>query len=345
MKINRLALIGTKEFALSENMPDRTIPDKMLLVKFGKNQFTKDGKQGEFEFSEEDADSIITDFGLRGKDVVIDYEHQTLSGGTAPAAGWISALAKSTEGLVAKIKYWTGQAENYLANGEYRYFSPVLYFSRTGRSVSALHSVAITNHPALHNIPALVADDTSADADSGAHIQNNKITKEKKMKELLEMLGLPALENSSEEEQSEVIASEVKKLLDLKKEVSEFLKLHNCESLDKLTGKIQGMCPASEKAELEKVLRKRDAETAVSKAFSDGKLAEKSKEWAVGFAERDLKAFSEWADAAPVIVPVNEQIGEADAGAFKAQFSEIQKRIFRNLGLNEEQIMKIKESK
>jgi phage I-like protein len=36
---------------------------------------------------------------------VVDYEHQTLSGGQAPAAGWISALRFDAKaGIVAAVQ-------------------------------------------------------------------------------------------------------------------------------------------------------------------------------------------------------------------------------------------------
>ena len=95
----------------------------MLLIRYGKTAFTKGGIRGEFDFREEDADGVIREFASRGRDLVIDFEHQSLSGGKAPAAGWIGELYKNAEGLCAKVKYWTREAEKFLLNGEYRYFS------------------------------------------------------------------------------------------------------------------------------------------------------------------------------------------------------------------------------
>lgn len=330
---------------------ERLPPKEILLVKYGTNKYTKEGHRGEFTFTEADADAIIRDFAERGKDLVIDYEHQTLSGSAAPAAGWISSLSKTPMGLVAKVKYWTEQAAKYLLNGEYRYFSPVLNFSsRRGEAdggsnralPASVHSVAITNHPALHNIPALVAADTGAD-DSGISNNNNN---EVKMKELIKVLGLVALSDSAPEAQAKGVAAEVEKLLGTKKEVAEFLKLHDADSLDKVTGKIQGMCPVTEKQAIEATLKKRDAETAVAKAFSDGKLAEKSKVWAQSFAEKDLQGFKDWAEGAPVIVPDNKNIDAQAKPVTKPEaFSDSEMKIFRTLGLTDEQIAKMKENK
>lgn len=138
---------------------DNTPPEEFLLLRYGKNVFTKSGEQGDFSFDEEDADQVIAEFAAHARDLVIDYEHQSLGGGKAPAAGWIDQLKKTAQGLTAHVKCWTAEAARALTALEYRYFSPTLYFSEDGKHVAALHSVALTNHPALHGVPALAADD------------------------------------------------------------------------------------------------------------------------------------------------------------------------------------------
>ena len=130
MKLSRLAFFDGTSPVADTNL--RTLPESMLLIRYGKTAFTKGGIRGEFDFREEDADGVIREFASRGRDLVIDFEHQSLSGGKAPAAGWIGELYKNAEGLCAKVKYWTREAEKFLLNGEYRYFSPTLFFSRSG---------------------------------------------------------------------------------------------------------------------------------------------------------------------------------------------------------------------
>ncbi len=137
----------------------RFAPDAFLLIRYGDNTYTKDGRSGAFLFDESSADALISEFTGRGRDLVIDFEHSTLSGKEAPAAGWIDRLEKTPDGLAAHVKYWTEKAKGYLENGEYRYFSPTLMFIRGTQKPNALHSVALTNHPALHGIDALVAND------------------------------------------------------------------------------------------------------------------------------------------------------------------------------------------
>ncbi len=85
----------------------------------------------------------------------VDYEHQTLGGdyaapdGKAPAAGWIETLRfDPARGLIAGVR-WTDKAREYIRAGEYRYPSPVVRLRPDDRRVIALHSVALTNKPAI----------------------------------------------------------------------------------------------------------------------------------------------------------------------------------------------------
>ena len=100
---------------------------------------------------------VIADFRRRGNDLVIDYEHQTLTGQQAPAAGWIRALRFEAEaGIVATVE-WTEKAIAYLKSREYRYFSPVFLFALADRRVAALKSVALTNSPRINHLKPIIA--------------------------------------------------------------------------------------------------------------------------------------------------------------------------------------------
>jgi phage I-like protein len=110
------------------------------------------------------AQAVIAQFKAEGADIPIDYEHQTLkaadNGQPAPAAGWITTLEYvPATGLIATVR-WTDAAAAHLVAGEYRYLSPVFFFDPHTGAVQALHSVALTNKPALGalgEIAALVA--------------------------------------------------------------------------------------------------------------------------------------------------------------------------------------------
>ncbi|MGO5071883.1 phage protease [Roseburia faecis] len=91
----------------------------------------------------------------RAIDIVIDYEHQTLKDVQAPAGGWIKELVLKSNGIFAKVE-WTKKAKYYLQNREYRYLSPVVLVRKKDRKVSQLHSVALTNTPAINGMIPIV---------------------------------------------------------------------------------------------------------------------------------------------------------------------------------------------
>lgn len=319
-----------------------TPPAEFLLIRYGDNEYTKGEEQGKFAFSEADADEILADFAKRGKDGVVDYEHQTLKGTEAPAAGWIKSLVKTDKGLRAVVD-WTARAADRLSAREYRYHSPVLHI-RDGRPYR-LHSVALTNHPALHGYPALVADD-------------NTKPKEEPMNEHLKKIAtklgvaIVALADGKEDEKATAEAV-LLKLGDVEKNgkaLAELLALHDCKTADELTLKIKGMVPAAEKQALEVKLAKVAAEKAVAQAFSDGKLIEAQRDWAVRLAEKDLQAFTDFVAKAPKVSP-----GPVDASILgnppknsdgnPIGFSDAELKVFKALNLTDEQIKKHKEGK
>ena len=96
---------------------------------------------------------------------VIDYEHQTLlkekNGQPAPAAGWFKGLEyRPGQGLFMTGVDWTDRARSMIVAGEYRYLSPVFSFDPNSGAVKVLHSVALTNTPALTGLTDLAAAST-----------------------------------------------------------------------------------------------------------------------------------------------------------------------------------------
>lgn len=97
------------------------------------------------------------------RDLVLDYEHQTLTGGEAPAAAWFD-LAIRDGMLYATNVRWTDRAKKMVENGEYRYVSPVFKHNaldkETGQTVRmAVFNAALTNEPFLDELPPLVMKD------------------------------------------------------------------------------------------------------------------------------------------------------------------------------------------
>jgi phage I-like protein len=128
-------------------------PEWFRLLPLGRVQLG-DGREA-FTVTPESLTAIVQAFKSRGVDLVIDYEHQSATGERAPAAGWIKELEARNDGLWARVE-WTQTAQSYLAAKEYRYFSPVVRLNKA-REVTALLHAALTNVPAMNNLPALAA--------------------------------------------------------------------------------------------------------------------------------------------------------------------------------------------
>ena len=121
-------------------------------------------------------------------DIVVDYEHASLKaaeeGRENPAAGWISRYEwDDSQGLMAEIS-WTAKAAQMIADKAYRYLSPVLLYNARGE-VKGLHSVALTNTPALDGM-ALAALSKQINPDQ--QTEGTRMNKEA----LIKLLGLAA---------------------------------------------------------------------------------------------------------------------------------------------------------
>lgn len=104
---------------------------------------------------------VIERFRALQTPLVVDYEHQTLqaedNGQPAPAAGFIRALEwREGSGLWARVEF-TARARQYLADGEYRYFSPVVTYDTRSGEITSLLMGALTNNPALDGMAPIEA--------------------------------------------------------------------------------------------------------------------------------------------------------------------------------------------
>lgn len=121
----------------------------------------KGHNKGPFKITKEVISKMAENFKKGGRDRVLDYEHSTLTGKKAPAAGWIKSVWEGgLSGLMAKVE-WTAEAKEYIAKKQYRFLSPVFTMNRkdktTGENTGPyLHSVALTNDPFLDQIMPLV---------------------------------------------------------------------------------------------------------------------------------------------------------------------------------------------
>lgn len=137
---------------------------EFLLVPFGRVEVDGPLIGRDFEFTPAHGESARRWFERLDRKLAIDYEHQSIDrfnnreGGLRPAAGWIGGLAVRDDGLWAIDVNWTPRAAELLRSGEYRYFSPVIYWTdEQYTDVAALGPVALTNDPAMCGVSPLAA--------------------------------------------------------------------------------------------------------------------------------------------------------------------------------------------
>ena len=327
-------------------MTNEEVPPKsFLLCPYGEQHYTKDGKEDAFSFSPESADGVIREFHSRARDLVIDYEHQTLTGGKAPAAGWIGDLEKTEKGLVAKVNYWTDAAADLLQKREYRYFSPT--FLMSGKEVTALHSVALTNHPAMHGVAALAAKDTAIinqPENPGETKGNNNMTKTELA--LRKLLGDTALALSDETDgqtaaRIEALAEELPELREKKniaEEVKKLLGVPETAGKDEILAALKAELEKAEKLEADAEEAKKDLVLSDARAKNKITAAEKTV-----LAKLDLATLNDLVKAKPQNAAVpGAPLPEPDKKKEAAALTDEEKKIALSMGLTEEEFANAK---
>lgn len=149
------ALVSTCAVALEDI--DAEAPEWIALIPAGK--FSAVDGRGPFE--NEDPASIIAASLAKMPQVglVLDYDHSTdlaaPEGRPAPAAGWLKGFKIEGGAIFARIE-WTADAADALKAKKYRYVSPVFEHAKDGK-VERILRAALTNNPALVNLPAIAA--------------------------------------------------------------------------------------------------------------------------------------------------------------------------------------------
>lgn len=309
---------------------------EIQLLPFGEVK----SKNGTFKVDESSLKSIITAFEAETNDLVVDYEHQTLKGVTAPAAGWIKELVnKGQDGLWARVE-WTPKAAEFLKNKEYRYLSPVILLTKDKKAVR-LHSAALTNTPAIDGMPVANKLQTENEGENDM---------EELLKELAAALGLP--ETATKEE----IMAAAKKALQgqakpeevaANKEVLELLGLKEGANVEDVKGKIIGLQNPSgyvkveEFTALKEKLAIKDRDELVALALKEGKIAPAQKAWAEEYALKNPAGFEAFLKDAPVVVPLKEMAGGGAPGHTPpAVDSELQISVNKAFNLGDEEFKK-----
>ncbi len=144
---------------VSLSLPKSTAPTTFRILPAGMFRAT-DGRPATLPGWKVDAQiaaQLIAAVHAQANDLVIDYEHQSTqipaNGQPAPAAGWFKRLEwRDGDGLYVVDARWTDRARAMIEAGEYRYLSPVFEFDGATGAVTRLHSLALTNTPALNGL-------------------------------------------------------------------------------------------------------------------------------------------------------------------------------------------------
>ena len=312
-------------------------------------------QKGEFDVDEESLAAMKEQIAQRGVDLVVDYEHQTLTGERAPAAGWVKELFAEDGHIKARVE-WTIPAKQYLENKEYRYLSPVITVRKSDNKATGLHSLALTNTPAIAGMTPIVNSSTFQGGETNMNELIKKIAaalglgedadeeqiltalsacveENKALKEAAEGGKAPGEDGKPEDQDDGIVANKsVCELLGLKAGAST---ADVAASIMALKGGVDGRVKA-----LEEKLADRDAEEAVELALKSGKITPAQRGWAKGYALKSPDGFKEFLEKAPQAVPMSEIAG-GDALALKGDKpDEATMLVCKQLGVSAEDVQK-----
>ena len=322
------------------------VPEVIRVLPKGHVSSTK----GDFEVDDRDIAGIIRQFKARRLDLVIDYEHQTLSDVQAPAAGWIKDLYPGEDALMARVE-WTKKGREYIANKEYRYLSPVVLVKKADQHAAVFHSAALTNTPAITGMFAIINSDAlSIEEEEEPRMELSALiellgleegtAEEDVLKRIKELTQQAAEEGQGGQEGKEGPAKEGTQLV-ANKTVLDLLGLPEDGRTEDVTARIMAFKAGDSAlqrrvAELEQQAASQKAEELVGLAMKDGKLSPAQKEWAVAYALSDPKGFAKFVEKAPVVVPMGKTAFAAD----ERKQDGVDWRILKNQGVTEEDLKK-----
>jgi phage I-like protein len=323
-----------------------TLPEWILLLPAGRVELVD--RPDLLELDPESLATLVRAFRSRGVDLVIDYEHQSLQGRQAPAAGWIKDLEARGDGLWARVE-WTPQAREYLRNREYRYFSPVLQLDPETRKPRALMQVGLTNVPAIKRLPPLVAKweagappgEKEAAAVPRQVPKEEKIRKGEEVEKLKLIMGLPPDANDQEvwakilEVFQNLLAT-----LKLPEEATASQLLEAVKALQLEADRLQGV-----EEELRQLKSRVAADTttqAVEEAMKAGKIAPAQKSWALEYYRQDPGGFQTFVARAPQLVPTRMELKLRQDSQVPGHLQPEELALCRSLNLSPDQYLQAK---
>jgi len=321
---------------------DGKAPEWIVLFTKGKGKL----ETGEEYLVDEEAFRMVSaKFEARGIDMVIDYEHQTLKDGEAPAAGWIKELKwDAAKGIMGRVE-WTEKGGSYVAAKEYRYHSPVFAYRPSDKRVVVLAHAALTNWPKTNNQRPLLAAKLGFDDGPDEETAMD-------LKVLIAKLGMK--EDATEEEvlakvvelaaggggTTEVVAKGVLDALGLEDDDDVSTVVASIHALNQQT---TTMVAKADFDKLKEKLDKRDAVEMVAAAMTAGKVTAAQKGWAEDYAERDPKGFETFVAKAVQVVPVDKLPGKTEEAGAAGEFDDTTLAVAASMGNSKEDLEKYAE--
>jgi phage I-like protein len=319
------------------------VPTEIQVIPYGKHKTPK--YPDPFLHDEASQGLVLSDFvnRMQGNDMVIDYEHQSLSEPPveAPAAGWIKKLVNKGKDGTWAIVEWTNKAKQYIENKEYKYVSPVFFSRKADGRVVMLINLALTNNP---NITGMVPLINKLGLDSQTHKE------EPQMDKIAQLLGLPAAATVDD------ICAAINKMMSTmqtNKAVAEALGLKEGATESEISGTIMAMKQShtqtgtltAQMEEMKNKLALRDATEAVDLAVNAGKITPAMKDWALDQAKKDLAGFQVFVSKAPVVVNMGKVVQPAGGAEGGEHLDESLLHVCKQFGTDPKEIQKtIKES-
>lgn len=248
--------------------------------------------------------------------MVIDYEHQTLNsqqnGQPAPAAGWFKNLEwRDGQGLFATDVEWTPAAARAIADGEYRFISPVFEFNAQTGEVQRIRMAALTNNPGLDGMQAVAL---SAFFPSTQEPQMNKL-----LQALLTALGLT--EQTPEDQAVTALNAHLAKARSDADQVAALTaeKANTDAQIAALTAAAGAPDPAryvpigvvtglqTQVAALTAQVAGREVDEVVEAALTAGKLLPAQEAWARELGKSNLPALKTFIESAPRVAALTGQ--------------------------------------
>lgn len=271
--------------------------------------------------------------------IVIDFDHSSLeaaqNGKPAPAAGWVEPLKiqRTTDGVFASEPTWTVSARSMIAGDEYRYISPVFIYDPKTGEVLDLHSIALTNTPALDGMSAVALSFlTSQESTSMSPEILKLLGLTDNADEAAAIAALTALKSTLDTKETELAAAKTQ-TLDPTQFVPSTIATAQAAEIAQLKAQIAAVALKQNTDEREKLIQANLAKLSTPQ----------QQEWARN-PNNPLESVKSWLGVAPEIAALTsmQTDGKTPPENAKATLSAEEIAVCKAMNLSEESYLKIK---